>query len=92
MGRGESTKIEDDRILLEFLFHPAPALYASDISENVPVTRQTVQNRLEAMENPESGPALVASRKASGRRSWWLTTEGRERAAAYARERLDETS
>jgi predicted ArsR family transcriptional regulator len=92
MPSGESTKVDDNRILIEFLLNPAPALYASDIAANLPVTRQTVQNRLEAMEQPEDGPPLVTSRKASGRRSWWLTTAGREQATSYAREQLGSNS
>ncbi|WP_181691366.1 MarR family transcriptional regulator [Natronomonas sp. LN261] len=77
-------EVSDERVLLEFLLTSDPALFTSELSENLPITRQRVGQLLNELEQD----GLVTSKKASGRRLWWLTTSGKEYIAGIARERL----
>jgi len=82
--RGSDRKVSDDRILLEFLLSPDPALFTSEISDPLPLSRQRINDLLNNME--ERG--LVTSKTASGRRLWWMTTEGHKKVSEAAREDL----
>lgn len=82
--RGSDRKVSDDRILLEFLLSADPALFTSEVSEPLPLTRQRVNDLLNSLE--EDG--LVTSKTASGRRLWWMTPKGRKRVVETAREEL----
>lgn len=82
--RGPERTVSDDRILLEILLARGPAAFSSEITDEVPLTRQQVSTRLENLE--EEG--FVASKLASGRRLWWLTDKGEERVQGVARDEL----
>lgn len=70
----DDREVTDERLLLEFLLSPDPAMFTSELAENLPITRQRVGQLLTELE--EDG--LVTSKKASGRNVWWLTPKGRE--------------
>lgn len=77
-------KVTDEQILLEFLLTSDPALFTSEVSDNFEVTRQRVGQILTALEDD----GLVTSKHASGRRLWWLTTDGHQYIATVVREKL----
>lgn len=79
-------EVPDERLLLEFLLSPDPALFTSEIADNLPITRQRVGQLLD----PLMEEGLVTSKYASGRRLYWLSPTGREYITAVARERFDE--
>lgn len=86
MGKaGRKETVSDERLLLEFLLTSDPALFTSEIAVNLPLTKQRVNQRLDDLETDDG---YVTSKKASGRRLWWMTPEGHEHIAAFARERL----
>lgn len=85
MPRGRDRVIEDERILLEFILTDSPALFTSEIAENVSLTRQRLGDRLKELE--ELG--YVKSKKASGRRLWWITDEGSMEIANKLRQLFD---
>jgi predicted ArsR family transcriptional regulator len=87
-----NVKVSDDQLLLEFLLSSDPALVASEIAENVPLTATQVTNRLDAMENTDDGEPKVVSKHAAGRRIWWLTPTGREYIVSIARQMISENS
>jgi len=82
---GTDREVTNERILLEFLLTSDPALFASEVSENVPLSRQRVAQLLDELE--EDG--FITSKHASGRRLFWLTDDGHMYIAAQAREMLD---
>lgn len=87
MGKtGPDRKVTDERLLLEILINPDPAVFASEIVPHVPYTRQQVSNRLSELEDVD----LVYSKRASGRRLWWLTRDGRQGIEKAARRAVDE--
>lgn len=83
---GRDRSVTDERILLEFLLTSDPALFTSEVSAELPITRQRVNQILEELENEEG---YVTSKRASGRRLWWLTPKGHEYIAEVAREKLN---
>lgn len=83
--RGPNHTVTNERILIEFILNGDPALFASEVEPNLPLTRQQINNRLDEM--AEEG--LVYDKHASGRRLWWISQKGRERVAKAAREALD---
>jgi len=85
-----NTKVSDDRILLEFVLNPSPALFPSDISSEVSIGTEGIRQRLKKLENPDEHPPLVIRRDASGRNLYWLTQEGKERVSESLRQLLDE--
>jgi predicted transcriptional regulator len=82
--RGSDRKVSDDRILLEFLLSPDPALFTSEVSDPLPLSRQRVNDLLNELENE----GLVTSKTASGRRLWWITPKGHQRVVEAARDKL----
>jgi len=82
--RGSDRKVSDDRILLEFLLSADPALFTSEVSDPLPLSRQRVNDLLNELEDE----GLVASKTASGRRLWWMTRQGHQQVAKEAREKL----
>lgn len=87
MSRGPDRTVTDERILLEFILNPGPAFFASEFEDDLPVTRQRITGILDEMEDD----GLVTSKKASGRRLWWLTDKGEERVTSTARELFQES-
>jgi predicted transcriptional regulator len=85
MGRGDSKKVSDERILLEMLINPDPGVYASEIAEQVDLTRPRVDGRLKDLEDE----GLVHLKEASNRNLWWLTPEGGDRVKSAAREAIE---
>jgi len=85
MGRGDSKKVSDDRILLEMLINPDPGVYASEIAEQIELTRVGVDTRLKELEDEN----FVHRKEASNRNLWWLTPEGGERVKDAAREAIE---
>lgn len=81
-SRGPKEEVSNERILLEVFIHPDPAIFASEIEPELPITRQRINDRLDGLEDE----GLVYSKHASGRRIWWMTQEGREFVADVARE------
>lgn len=82
---GPERSVTNDRILLEFVLNSGPAFFASEFEEHLSISRQRINEILDELE--EDG--YVTSKKASGRRLWWLTDEGNERVSRIARERFD---
>ena len=82
--RGSDRKVSDERILLEFLLSPDPALFTSEVSEPLPLSRQRVNGLLDQLE--ENG--FVTSKTASGRRLWWMTPKGKKKVTEAARNKL----
>lgn len=60
-------------------------MFTSEIENELPLSRQQLNNRLSGLE--EDG--YVTSKKASGRRLWWLTDRGCKQVAEAVRETLD---
>lgn len=83
---GPDRTVTDDRLLLEFVLQPHPAFFASDFEDSIRISRQQISKRLSQLE--EEG--YVVSRKAAGRRMWWITEKGRTRVAGLAREKFDD--
>lgn len=83
---GPDREVTDERVLLEFILTADPALFASEVAENLPVSRQRVTTLLDNMEEDEG---WVTSKHASGRRLWWISSTGRKQAAEELRKRLD---
>lgn len=77
---GRKKETPDAAFLLVFLADPAPVLVASEVGEEVGMTRQGAHNRLVELE--ERG--LVDSAKKAGTRVWWLSEAGAEYAAQHA--------
>jgi len=84
MTPGRDKSVSDSRLLVEFVLASDPAFFASELADNVPISRVQVNSRLDQLE--EQG--LVASKTASGRRLWWLTDDGRQRATEAVRDRF----
>lgn len=82
--RGADRTVSDERILLEFLLSPDPALFTSEVSEPLPLSRQRINDLLDQLESD----GFVTSKTASGRRLWWLTPAGTKRVTEAAREEL----
>jgi len=71
---GPDRQVTDKDILLELRNHYSPAMNASEISDELPVSRQTVDKRLRALEDRE----LVHTRKVGRVRVWWLSDAGKQ--------------
>ena len=82
--RGPEPDIPDDRLLFEIMLVRGPAAFASEIEEQVPLSRQRITKRLNDLEDE----GLVVSKKATGRRLWWLTDSGKAKASSSIREKL----
>jgi DNA-binding MarR family transcriptional regulator len=76
---GRGVDVKDGEILRVFLEHAEPVLTTSEVADGVSIGRQAVHSRLQQFE--ENG--LVISKRAGSARIWWLTPEGRQRAADY---------
>lgn len=83
---GPERTVSDERILLEFLLNPGPAFFTSEITENLPLVRQQVNNILDELEQD----GYVTSKHASGRRLWWLTPKGNKWITERAREKFQD--
>jgi predicted transcriptional regulator len=70
---GRKRKVADSDILRVFALSPDPVLVASEVAEEVDMTRQGVFNRLQELE--ERG--FVGSAMKSSARVWWITPEGK---------------
>ncbi len=82
--RGPEPDISDERLLFEIMLVRGPAAFASEIEEQVPLSRQRISKRLGQLEDA----GLVVSKKAAGRRLWWVTDAGKKQASDTVRERL----
>jgi len=82
--RGRDKTVSDERILVEFVLSGDPAMFTSEIAANLPVSRPTVNSRLDAMETD----GLVTSKTKSGRRLWWITPDGRQHIAESIRDSI----
>jgi len=49
MGRGRPSKVSDERLLIELLLHPDRAVFTSQISDKLPVSSQTVRDRMDTL-------------------------------------------
>jgi predicted transcriptional regulator len=65
--------VADTDILEALALSPDPVLVASEVAEEVDLTRQGVFNRLQELE--EAG--LVNSAMKASARVWWITPEGK---------------
>lgn len=81
---GREKTVPDERILVEFLLTSDPALFSSEVADNVPLTRQRVNTILDEMEDD----GYLMSKKASGRRLWWLTDKGHDHLTQFLRDEL----
>lgn len=81
---GSGREVTYERLLLEFLLTADPALFASELAENLPVGTTRVNQLLDELEDD----GFVTSKHASGRRLFWLTPEGHQYIADVARNRI----
>jgi predicted ArsR family transcriptional regulator len=70
---GRKPTVSDKEILSVFALSPDPAFFASELTDELGLSRQGVLSRLDELD--ERG--LLDSKKASGRRIFWITTDGR---------------
>lgn len=70
---GPDRQVTDEDILYELRNHYSPAMNASEIAENVTVSRQTVDKRLRELSDRD----LVHTRKVGRVRVWWLSDAGK---------------
>jgi Mn-dependent DtxR family transcriptional regulator len=82
--RGPQPDTTDERLLFELMLIKGPAAFASEVEERVPLSRQRVTKRLDNLE--EDG--YVVSKRASGRRLWWITEAGKDYASELVREEI----
>lgn len=68
-----SGKVSDDQILQAIEDHRAPAVGVTDLSDELPVTRQAIYSRLQNLE----ADGLVEKYKVSRDTVWYLTPAGR---------------
>lgn len=71
---GRKNQIADKEILMRFVVSPEPVLVASEVAEEIDMTRQGTAARLEKLEDR----GLIKSAKKASSRVWWITPEGRE--------------
>jgi len=83
-NRGPEPNTSDERLLIEILLTRGPAAFASEIEEEVPLSRQRISKRLGDLESD----GLVVSKKAAGRRLWWATDAGKSAAADAIRQEI----
>lgn len=83
---GPEKKADHDEILLRFVISPDPVMLASEIAEPYDISRQTAANYLNTLEDD----GFLRSKRAGGRRMYWITHEGRKRVYnRYANEFFD---
>jgi DNA-binding HxlR family transcriptional regulator len=83
--RGPDKSVSNERILFEIMIGDGPAVFASELETELPLSRQQITSRLDQLESQN----LVTSKKASGRRLWWLTEKGKGRLSETARDELN---
>lgn len=72
MGRGRPSEVSDERLLIELLLYPDRAILTSQLKENLPVTAQTVRQRMRELER--SG--YVEIEEMDGGNLYRITMEG----------------
>ncbi|RLM83846.1 ArsR family transcriptional regulator [Halobellus sp. Atlit-38R] len=75
---GRKRQVNDSDILRVFALSPDPVLVASEVAEEIDMTRQGAFNRLQKLE--EEG--FVKSAMKSSARVWWITPEGKHQIAS----------
>jgi predicted transcriptional regulator len=71
---GRKKETSDTEILRKFALSPHPVMVASELAEDLDMSRQGVFSRLQDLENDGY---LESAMKASAR-VWWITSEGRK--------------
>ncbi|GAA0297227.1 hypothetical protein GCM10009066_09450 [Halarchaeum salinum] len=74
---GRKKDVSDMEILRAIQTIPGPAFLTSELADRIGLSRQGTSRRLHDLE--EEG--LLATKKAGGRRLWWLTYDGERRLA-----------
>lgn len=75
---GRKPEVSDDELLRAFLLAADPVLTASEVAARVDMTRQGAHRRLQQLERD----GLIRSKKVGAKAVvWWLSDEGRDRAA-----------
>jgi len=72
MTRGRPSKVSDERLLIELLVHPDRAVFTSQISDELPVSSQTVRDRMNSLANE----SLVEIEELDGGNLYRLTDQG----------------
>jgi len=70
---GPDREVTDKEILEQLRKHYSPAMNASEIADEVDVSRQTVDKRLRNLEDD----GLVNTRMVGRVRVWWLSDSGK---------------
>jgi DNA-binding MarR family transcriptional regulator len=70
---GRKPTVSDTEILRIFVVNPDPVFLASELTDELDMSRQGIHNRLDELE--ERG--YLNSKTAGGRRMFWVTQEGR---------------
>jgi|GEM_PF-507560 DNA-binding MarR family transcriptional regulator len=83
-NRGPGPDIPDERLLFEIMLVRGPAAFASEIEEQISLSRQRITKRLNDLEDED----LAVSKRAAGRRLWWVTDSGKAKASAHIRDKL----
>lgn len=69
---GRKPTVSDIEILRIFVLTPDPVFLASELTEDLDMSRQGVLRRLDQLESND----LLRSKKAGGRRIFWITHKG----------------
>lgn len=73
--RGRKKTVSDVEILRQFAYSPDPAFFATEFTDEFDMSRQGVLARLDDLEDR----GFLRSKKASGRRVFWITHDGLEK-------------
>jgi predicted transcriptional regulator len=71
-GRGEA--VSDIEILRVFMVHDDPVLTATEVADNVSITRQACDNRLKQL----ADEGLLKTKSTGRDRVYWITPHGQE--------------
>lgn len=77
--RGRKKTVSDEEILRRFAYSPDPAFFTSEFTDVFDMSRQGILSRLDDLEDQ----GYLRSKKAAGRRVFWITTEGLEKVSQY---------
>jgi len=75
---GGGSEVSDSEILRMFALSPDPVMSAAEISQDVSISNQAVNKRLNRMVD---GGLLNSKKVGSAARVYWLTRDGRSRLA-----------
>lgn len=81
---GRSNETPDDVILTEIYLKDDPVVVASEVAQEIDMTRQGVHKRLQKLTEGD----WLCTKKPGRDRLYWLTDDGSDRARSVIRRRL----